>query len=165
MNSSEITKKAKEMLGDENGDVDVTKLVTEYEELTKEYSSKGYTRIFDEMNVKSTQIALSAFNKPTILILGGLDRGHSFDGLTEYMKNVKLVVCYGQTKKRLKDYCDKINIKCIVKDNLKEAVVESYNNAQKGYVVLLSPACASWDQYNSFEERGCEFKSSVKELE
>ena len=116
-------------------------------------------------NVKSTQIALSAFNKPTILILGGLDRGHSFDGLTEYMKNVKLVVCYGQTKKRIKDYCDKINIKCIVKDNLKEAVVESYNNAQKGYVVLLSPACASWDQYNSFEERGCEFKSSVKELE
>ena len=68
-------------------------------------------------NVKSTQIALSAFNKPTILILGGLDRGHSFDGLTEYMKNVKLVVCYGQTKKRIKDYCDKINIKCIVKDN------------------------------------------------
>lgn len=116
-------------------------------------------------NVKSTQIALSAFNKPTILILGGLDRGHSFEGLTEYMKNVKLVVCYGQTKKRIKDYCDKINIKCIVKDNLKEAVVESYNNAQKGYVVLLSPACASWDQYNSFEERGCEFKSSVKELE
>ena len=116
-------------------------------------------------NVKSTQIALSAFNKPTILILGGLDRGHSFDGLTEYMKNVKLVVCYGQTKKRIKDYCDKINIKCIVKDNLKEAIVESYNNAQKGYVVLLSPACASWDQYNSFEERGCEFKSSVKELE
>lgn len=115
-------------------------------------------------NVESTQIALKAFSKPTILLLGGLDRGHSFDGLTEYMKNVKLVVCYGQTKERIKEYCNKINIPCTIKDTLKDATIEAYNNANNGYVVLLSPACASWDQYDSFEVRGKEFKDTVNNL-
>lgn len=116
-------------------------------------------------NVESTQIALKTFNKPTILLLGGLDRGHSFDGLTEYMKNVKLVICYGQTKGRIKEYCDKINIPCIIKENLKDATIEAYNNAGNGYVILLSPACASWDQYDSFEIRGKEFKDIIKSLD
>ena len=115
-------------------------------------------------NVTSTQIALSAFNKPTILILGGLDRGHSFEGLTNYMKNVKLVCSLGQTNKRIKEYCDKINIKCIVNETLKEALTNAYENATEGDIILLSPACASWDQYKCFEDRGTEFKNIVKEL-
>ena len=115
-------------------------------------------------NVTSTQIALSAFKKPTILILGGLDRGHSFEGLTDYMKNVKLVCSLGQTNKRIKEYCDKINIKCIVNDNLREALTDAYKNANEGDIILLSPACASWDQYKCFEDRGIEFKNIVKEL-
>ena len=115
-------------------------------------------------NVTSTQIALSAFKKPTILILGGLDRGHSFEGLTPYMNNVKLVCSLGQTNKRIKEYCDKINIDCIVHDTLKEALNSAYKNAKEGDVVLLSPACASWDQYKCFEDRGTEFKEIVKEL-
>lgn len=115
-------------------------------------------------NVTSTQIALSAFKKPTILILGGLDRGHSFEGLTEYMKNVKLVCSLGQTNKRIKEYCDKINIKCIVNETLREALTSAYENATKGDIILLSPACASWDQYKCFEDRGTEFKNIVKEL-
>lgn len=115
-------------------------------------------------NVTSTQIALSAFKKPTILILGGLDRGHSFEGLTEYMKNVKLVCSLGQTNKRIKEYCDKINIKCIVNETLREAINSAYENATEGDIILLSPACASWDQYKCFEDRGTEFKNIVKEL-
>ena len=115
-------------------------------------------------NVTSTQIALSAFKKPTILILGGLDRGHSFEGLTPYMKNVKLVCSLGQTKDRINDYCKKINIKCIVGETLKEAINNAYKNAKSGDVILLSPACASWDQYKCFEDRGTEFKTIVKEL-
>ena len=55
-------------------------------------------------NVKATEIALSSFNGPTILLLGGLYRGHSFDDLTPHMKNVKLIVSYGQTKDRIKEY-------------------------------------------------------------
>ena len=115
-------------------------------------------------NVTSTQIALKTFNKPTILLLGGLDRGHSFEGLTEFMKNVKLVCSYGQTKDRIKEYCDKINIKCIVNDTLIESINEAYKNAVSGDVVLLSPACASWDQYPAFEVRGEEFKNTVNNL-
>ena len=115
-------------------------------------------------NVTSTQIALSAFKKPTILILGGLDRGHSFDGLKEYMTNVKLVCSLGQTSKRIKEWCDNLNIPCNSFETLKEATSNAYENANKGDVVLLSPACASWDQYKKFEDRGDEFKNIVKGL-
>ena len=115
-------------------------------------------------NVTSTQIALSAFKKPTILILGGLDRGHSFDDLEPYMKNVKLVCSLGQTNKRIKEFCDKIKRECIVGETLSEAIHNAYEHAVPGDVVLLSPACASWDQYKCFEDRGTEFKNIVKEL-
>ena len=99
-----------------------------------------------------------------ILLLGGLDRGHSFEGLTEYMNNVKLVVSFGQTNKRIKEYCDTINKKCIINETLKEAINSAYNNSKPGDVILLSPACASWDQYKCFEDRGTEFKNIVKEM-
>lgn len=112
-------------------------------------------------NVKATQIALSSFTKPTILLLGGLDRGHSFEGLTTYMNNVKLVVSYGETKHRIKEYCDKINKECIVVDDLENAVNIAFKNALENDVILLSPACASWDQYSDFEERGRKFKEYV----
>ena len=115
-------------------------------------------------NVKSTQIALSAFSSPTILILGGLDRGHSFDELKEYLKNVKLIVCYGETKNRIKTFADSLNIKCNVVDNLTQATITAYNNSEKGNTILLSPACASWDQYKCFEDRGEEFKKVVNEI-
>lgn len=109
-------------------------------------------------NVESTKIALSAFDKSTVLILGGLDRGHSFDELEEYMKNTKLVVCYGETKNRIGDFCDKIGISSIVCDNLVEATNIAYDNSEIGDIILLSPACASWDQFPDFEARGKLFK-------
>ncbi len=112
-------------------------------------------------NVTATQIALSLFREPTILLLGGLDRGHSFDGLIEYMKNVKLVVCYGETKNRIKEFCDKLNIECIVRNTLVDATEEALNNSVSGDVILLSPACASWDQFKDFEERGRVFKEYI----
>ena len=115
-------------------------------------------------NVKATQIALSTFDNSTILLLGGLDRGHSFEDLTPYMKDVKLVVSFGETKNRIKEYCDSINIKCIVVDALNDAVNEAYKNATKGDIILLSPACASWDQYKDFEERGRKFKEYINNL-
>lgn len=112
-------------------------------------------------NVTATQIALSSFKEPTILLLGGLDRKHSFDGLIEYMNNVKLVVCYGETKNRIKEFCDNLNIECIVKDTLVESAEVAINNSIKGDVILLSPACASWDQFKDFEERGRVFKEYI----
>ena len=80
------------------------------------------------------------------------------------MGNVKLVISYGQTKNRIKEYCDKINKECIVVDTLKDAVLVASNNATKGDVILLSPACASWDQFKDFEERGKTFKEYINNI-
>ena len=115
--------------------------------------------------VKSTQIALSAFNNQTILLLGGLDRGHSFDELKDFLGNTKLIVCYGQTKERIKEFADKLNINCIVVNTLEEATNKAYENAKEEDVILLSPACASWDQYDNFEVRGEEFKKIIHKLQ
>ena len=115
-------------------------------------------------NNKSTQIALSAFNKPTIILLGGLDRGQLFDELLPFMKNVRSIICYGQTKEKIAEFALKNKINCTVVNNLKEATTLAYNTAENGDVVLLSPACASWDQYKKFEDRGDEFKKIVSEL-
>ena len=115
-------------------------------------------------NIESTIIALKSFDKPTILLLGGLDRGHSFDGLEPYMGNVTNIICYGETKNRIKEWADKINVDCVVVELLEDAVKAAYNLSDENSVILLSPACASWDQYKSFEIRGDEFKRIVGEL-
>jgi len=115
-------------------------------------------------NVKSTQIAISAFSSPTILLLGGLDRGHSFEELKEYLKNTKKIVAFGETKDRIKKFADEVDVRCDVVDILSEAVENAYNSSDIGDVILLSPACASWDQYKCFEDRGVEFKECVKKI-
>lgn len=115
-------------------------------------------------NVKSTEIALNAFKSPTILIMGGLDRGHSFDDLADDLSNVTHVVCYGETKLRIKEFMDNINVECKVVGNLKEAVEVAYELSEPNDTILLSPACASWDQYDNFEIRGTEFKKAVEKL-
>lgn len=115
-------------------------------------------------NCESTKTALKSFDKPTLLILGGLDRKHSFYDLDEEIKNVTYIACYGETKARIKEYCNEKGISCGVFENLREATISCYEKSNYGDVVLLSPACASWDQYKSFEERGNEFKDLVNEL-
>lgn len=116
-------------------------------------------------NITSTQIALSSFTKPTVLLLGGLDRGHSFDELKDYLLNVKLIVAYGEAKIRIEDFAKKCGIPCKVVDTLNEATKIAYNSSSEGYVVLLSPACAAWDQFKDFEVRGNLFKECVNKLE
>lgn len=114
-------------------------------------------------NCVSTITALNSFDKPTILLLGGYDRGHSFHDLDDSMKNVKCVVCFGETKNRIEEFCNDLNIKCYKNDTLKEAMNVVKDICTPGDVVLLSPACASWDQYDKFEDRGDEFKNLVRE--
>ena len=114
-------------------------------------------------NCVSTITALNSFDKPTILLLGGYDRGHSFHDLDDSMKNVKCVVCFGETKNRIEEFCNDLKIKCYKNDTLKEAMNVVKDICTPGDVVLLSPACASWDQYDKFEDRGDEFKNLVRE--
>ena len=102
-----------------------------------------------------------SFNTPTILIMGGLDRGHSFDELDDHLKNVKYIICYGQTKERIKAWS---KVDCKVVENLEEATKKAYELSEPGDTILLSPACASWDQFNSFEERGTLFKEVINKL-
>lgn len=115
-------------------------------------------------NVKSTEIALGAFTTPVILIAGGLDRGHSFEELSDDLEHVKCVCVYGETKERLKEFFDKNNVECEAFDNLRESVRYAYSKSLEGDTILLSPACASWDQYDSFEARGKDFKNIIEEL-
>lgn len=113
-------------------------------------------------NVNSTITALKSFDNNVVLILGGLDRGHSFEGLKPYLGHVTNIVCYGETKNRIKKFADECQIDVTVTDNLEEATKAAYNISSEGETVLLSPACASWDQYDNFEQRGDEFKKIVE---
>ena len=115
-------------------------------------------------NTNSTITALKSFEGNVILLLGGLDRGHSFEPLKPYLTHVKHIVCFGQTKDRIKDFCLKNNIDVTVVDNIEQACKTAYNISALGDTILLSPACASWDQYEHFEQRGDDFKKAVSKL-
>lgn len=133
-------------------------------EFVTEYNGIKFYNDSKATNCVSTNIALNSFNEPTILILGGTDRGHSFHDLDESIKNVKAIMCYGETKNRIEEYAKEMNIPCYKSENLNETMMKVETIMEKGDVVLLSPACASWDQYKCFEDRGNEFKSLVKEI-
>lgn len=116
-------------------------------------------------NIKSTQTALSSFSRPTILLLGGLDRGISFDDLKEYTNNVKLIIAFGEVKLKVKEFADKYNLPCKVANSLKEASNIAYSSSKDGDVVLFSPACAAWDEFKDFEVRGRLFKECINNLD
>lgn len=115
-------------------------------------------------NTEATITALKSFATPVLLILGGLDEGKSFDSLAPYMSHVKYVACYGETKFKIQSFCADQHIPCEVFENLKDATMTCFIKAMAYDIILLSPACASWDQYDSFETRGKEFKEIVREL-
>ncbi|WP_010096782.1 UDP-N-acetylmuramoyl-L-alanine--D-glutamate ligase [Ornithinibacillus scapharcae] len=113
-------------------------------------------------NILATQKALSSFSKPTILLAGGLDRGNEFDELIPYFTNVKAVVVFGQTAEKIRNTALKAGIHTIVSaSDVQDAAQKAYAISEKGDVILLSPACASWDQYRTFEERGDMFMQAV----
>ena len=133
-------------------------------EFVAEYKNIKFYNDSKATNCVSTNIALSSFDKPIILLLGGTDRGHSFHDLDKNMKNVKAIMCFGETKNRIEEYAKEMNITCYKNDTLKETMKKVKDIMEDGDIVLLSPACASWDQYKCFEDRGEEFKKLVKEI-
>ena len=117
-------------------------------------------------NPDSSIKAIESYNRPIILIAGGMDKQSSFDEFLDVAKeNVYALVLLGETAQRIKECAQNkgFNNIRIVKD-MKEAVNASYQIAKDGDVVLLSPACASWDMYKSFEVRGIDFKDNVHNL-
>lgn len=133
-------------------------------EFVEEINKVRFYNDTEATNIKCTQIALSSFNKPTIIILGGLERGQNFDDLSEYISNVKAIIGIGECRERVKEFGEKNKINTYIHEHLNDGFKEITKIMSPGDIVLLSPASASWDQYPECEVRGSEFKELVKEL-
>lgn len=116
-------------------------------------------------NVNSTWYALESMEKPTILILGGVDKGNDYTLLLDLVKEkVKAIVCMGTDNRKIHEAFGK-DVELIVNTgSAAEAVQAAFHFAEKGDVVLLSPACASFDLFKNYEDRGRQFKEAVREL-
>ena len=131
----------------------------------KELKGRKYYNDSKATNTRATKSALAAFDAPTILLLGGLDRGHSFEELRPFMGNVKAVVTLGETKERVSEFASSCGVDKIVDaTTMDDAVQLAHSLSADGDIILLSPASASWDQYASFELRGDEFIKAVLSL-
>ena len=115
-------------------------------------------------NIKCTQIALSSFDKPIILILGGLERGQDFNELKDYIGKVKTIVAIGQCRDRVVEFGKKMKIPVYSYEFLRDGFDKCFEVSEPSDIILLSPASASWDQYKECEVRGAEFKQKVEEL-
>lgn len=133
-------------------------------EFSGEVNGVKYYNDTEATNIKCTQIALSSFDEDIVLILGGLERGQDFNELKEYMSHVKAIVGIGECKERVKEFGNALNIDTYIYEHLRDGFKKCVEVAEKGDVVLLSPASASWDQYKECEERGDEFKKYVNDL-
>ena len=115
-------------------------------------------------NIKCTQIALSSFDKPIIVILGGLERGQDFNELTPFMDNVKSIIGIGECRERVLEFGNSLSIPTYIYEHLTDGFDKCFEVSDEGDIILLSPASASTDQYTKCEERGWEFKNMVEEL-
>lgn len=115
-------------------------------------------------NVNSTWFALESMDKPTVLILGGVDKGNDY-GLIEQMvkEKVKAIVCLGVDNKKIHEAFGNI-VPVMDTASAAEAASTAFGLASVGDVVLLSPACASFDLFKNYEDRGTQFKSAVINL-
>lgn len=116
-------------------------------------------------NVNSTWYALESMEKPVVWICGGQDKGNDYNELTELVKaRVKAIICLGKDNRKIiaafKDVVETI----VETDTASDAVAASYKIGKKGDVVLLSPACASFDLFQNYEDRGMQFKAAVRSL-
>ncbi len=128
---------------------------------------KGVVFINDSKatNINSTWFALESMNSPVILILGGVDKGNDYSLLKDLVKEkVKAIVCMGTENRKIHEAFGDIVSLIVNTENAKDAVQAAYHFASKGDVVLLSPACASFDLFKNYEDRGNQFKQAVKNL-
>lgn len=115
-------------------------------------------------NPTSTITALKTMNKPVRLILGGKERGQDFNELNGEISKVISIYAIGEVTDKIYEYSKKINVACHKCYTLEAAMENIKKDVQSGEIVLLSPASASWDQYDKFETRGDDFKKLVEKL-
>jgi UDP-N-acetylmuramoylalanine--D-glutamate ligase len=116
-------------------------------------------------NINSTWYALEEMSKPVVLILGGVDKGNDYSLIEELVEEkVKAIVCLGIDNSKIHAAFDQSGKELIDAKSMEEAVRAAYRLAEKGDVVMLSPACASFDLFLNYEDRGKQFKTAVIEL-
>jgi len=116
-------------------------------------------------NVNSTWYALESMDKPTILILGGVDKGNDYSLIRDLVKEkVKAIVCLGVDNRKIHEAFQNDVPLMVNTGSAEEAVRAAFHFATKGDVVLLSPACASFDLFKNYEDRGRQFKEAVRDL-
>jgi UDP-N-acetylmuramoylalanine--D-glutamate ligase len=116
-------------------------------------------------NVNSTWFALESMDKPTVWIVGGVDKGNDYSDLLGLVKDkVKAVICLGVDNKKLIETFTGIVETIVEARSAMEAVAYGYRLAKDGETVLLSPACASFDLFDNYEDRGNQFKEAVRSL-
>jgi UDP-N-acetylmuramoylalanine--D-glutamate ligase len=116
-------------------------------------------------NVNSTWYALESMQKPVILILGGIDKGNDYSLMRDLVKEkVKAIVCMGLDNRKIHEAFQNDVPVIVNTGSAREAVKSSFHLADKGDVVLLSPACASFDLFKNYEDRGNQFKEAVRDL-
>lgn len=116
-------------------------------------------------NVNSTWFALESMTKPVVLILGGVDKGNDYSLLNELVEEkVKAIVCLGTDNTKIHEEFNGIVPTIVDADSALAAVNAAFRLATKGDAVLLSPACASFDLFINYEDRGRQFKEAVREL-
>jgi UDP-N-acetylmuramoylalanine--D-glutamate ligase len=116
-------------------------------------------------NINSTWYALESMTQKTVWIVGGIDKGNDYSELYDLVKaKVKAIVCLGIDNSKIMEAFKNLGINMIETQSMEEAVRSAYYLAKKGETVLLSPACASFDLFENYEDRGHQFKQSVREL-
>lgn len=135
-------------------------------ELVREINGVRFYNDSKATNIDSLIVALESFDGNLILILGGRESGNDYTRVDELIKGrVKEIIAIGETKEKIFNHFNKNKIKKVTKVNsMEEAVNEAINKSEKGDTVLLSPACKSFDMFDSFEHRGKEFKRLVNSL-
>jgi UDP-N-acetylmuramoylalanine--D-glutamate ligase len=116
-------------------------------------------------NVNATFFALDSMNVPTIWIVGGVDKGNDYSELMPLVREkVKAIICLGIDNKKIIDAFSDVVDMMVEVDNMSDAVNTAKHLAEKGDTVLLSPACASFDLFQNYEDRGNQFKREVRNL-
>lgn len=135
-------------------------------EFVREVGGVAYYNDSKATNATAAMTALRSFREGVTWIAGGLDRGVSFDEMIPTVqRHVRRVIAYGQTRELIVDMCRRAGVTdCFMAVDVEDAVRLARRLTPAGEVVLLSPACASWDMYRSFEERGHIFKQAVHKL-
>ncbi|NQX57653.1 UDP-N-acetylmuramoyl-L-alanine--D-glutamate ligase [Paenibacillus qinlingensis] len=142
-------------------------------ELVRELGGVSFYNNSKATNAAASIVSIEAFNQPVILIAGGLDRGSDYmDLLPTFKERIKGIVTLGQTKEKIRHIAELAGISKVqtvdtakdAADAVSQAVQLAWQMSEEGDIVLLSPACASWDMFPSYEDRGRMFKESVHNL-